>query len=98
MSQRVEPLLAAMAAGIIIANLAVAQGEMLKAAIQSGALPLLVVFFVATGRRCASIPSPRRGCRNGARHRRVGLIWVGVRTGLKCGSERRGRRVRVDRI
>ena len=48
-SQRVEPLLAAMAAGIVIANVAVAQGETLKAAIQSGALPLLVVFFVAVG-------------------------------------------------
>ena len=49
MSQRVEPLLAAMAAGIVIANVAVAQGDALKAAIRSGALPLLVVFFVAVG-------------------------------------------------
>ena len=54
MSQRVEPLLAAMAAGIIIANVAVAQGETLKAAIQSGALPLLVVFFVGHRRLVAS--------------------------------------------
>ena len=36
MSQRVEPLLAAMAAGIVIANVAVAQGDALKAAIQIG--------------------------------------------------------------
>ena len=38
-----------MAAGIVIANVAVAQGDALKAAIRSGALPLLVVFFVAVG-------------------------------------------------
>jgi trehalose-6-phosphate synthase/Kef-type K+ transport system membrane component KefB len=48
-TQGLEPLVAAMAAGLVIENLAVAQGDALKAAIQVGALPLLVVFFVAVG-------------------------------------------------
>lgn len=48
-TQGLEPLIAAMAAGLVIENLAVAQGDALKAAVQVGALPLLVVFFVAVG-------------------------------------------------
>ena len=47
--QKVEPLLAALVAGLVIGNLAVAQGDALKAAIQRGALPVLVLFFVAVG-------------------------------------------------
>ena len=48
-SQGFEPLLAAMAAGLVIQNAAVPQGDALKVAIQRGALPVLVVFFAATG-------------------------------------------------
>jgi trehalose-6-phosphate synthase/Kef-type K+ transport system membrane component KefB len=48
-AQRFEPLIAAMAAGIVIANVTAAQGEALKMAIQGGALPVLVVFFVGVG-------------------------------------------------
>jgi trehalose 6-phosphate synthase len=48
-SQGFEPLLAAMAAGMVIQNVAVPQGDALKVAIQRGALPVLIVFFVATG-------------------------------------------------
>ena len=48
-TQGLEPLIAAMAAGLVIENFAVAQGDALKAAVQVGALPLLVVFFVAVG-------------------------------------------------
>jgi trehalose 6-phosphate synthase len=47
--QRVEPLLAAMTAGMVIQNVAVAQGDALKTAIQRIALPVLVVFFVSIG-------------------------------------------------
>jgi trehalose 6-phosphate synthase len=46
---RVEPLLAALAAGMVIENVAVAQGDALKIALQRAALPVLVVFFVAVG-------------------------------------------------
>jgi trehalose-6-phosphate synthase/Kef-type K+ transport system membrane component KefB len=84
MSQRLEPLLAAMAAGIVIANLAVAQGETLKAAIQSGALPLLVVFFVAVGASLRLDTLAAAGLTAiGLSLARVGLIWMGVRAGLK---------------
>jgi trehalose 6-phosphate synthase len=48
-SQRFEPLVAAVAAGLVIQNVAVPQGDALKVAIQRGALPVLVVFFVSVG-------------------------------------------------
>jgi trehalose-6-phosphate synthase/Kef-type K+ transport system membrane component KefB len=48
-TQRLEPLLAALAAGLVVENLAVAEGDTLKRAVQRGALPVLVVFFVAVG-------------------------------------------------
>jgi trehalose-6-phosphate synthase len=83
-SQRVEPLLAALTAGVVIANVAVDQGDTLKAAIQSGALPLLVVFFVSIGASLrldaltiAWLLVPAVAAV------RIGLIWFGVRIGLK---------------
>ena len=48
-TQQFEPLLAAVTAGLVIENLAVAQGEALKAAVQRAAPPVLVIFFVAVG-------------------------------------------------
>jgi trehalose 6-phosphate synthase len=48
-AQRFEPLVAAVAAGMVIQNVAVPQGDALKVAIQRGALPVLVVFFVSVG-------------------------------------------------
>ncbi len=48
-TQRLEPLLAALTAGLVIENLALAEGDALKAAVQRGALAVLVVFFVAVG-------------------------------------------------
>ena len=48
-TQQLQPLLAAVAAGLVIENLAVAQGDMLRAAVRRGAPPVLVVFFVAVG-------------------------------------------------
>jgi trehalose-6-phosphate synthase/Kef-type K+ transport system membrane component KefB len=87
MSQRVEPLLAAMAAGIVIANVAVAQGDTLKAAIQSGALPLLVVFFVAVGTSLRLDALAAAGVAAiGLAVARIGLIWAGVQLGLKAAS------------
>jgi trehalose-6-phosphate synthase len=90
-SQRVEPLLAAMAAGIVIANVAVAQGEALKAAIRSGALPLLVVFFVAVGTSLRLDTLAAAGVAAiGFAAARIGLIWIGVRAGLRvtCVTDR----------
>ena len=48
-TQQLQPLLAALAAGVVIENLAVAQGDTLRAAVRRGAPPVLVVFFVAIG-------------------------------------------------
>jgi len=48
-TQQFEPLLAAVAAGLVIENLAVAQGDTLRTAVQRGAPPVLVVFFAAVG-------------------------------------------------
>ena len=47
--QQFEPLLAAVAAGLVIENLSIAQGDALKTAVQRGATPVLVIFFVAVG-------------------------------------------------
>jgi Kef-type K+ transport system membrane component KefB len=44
-----EPLLAALAAGLVIENIAQPSGDSLKAAVERGALPVLVVFFAAAG-------------------------------------------------
>ncbi len=44
-----EPLLAALAAGLVVENVAGASGDALKDAVERGALPVLVVFFVAAG-------------------------------------------------
>ena len=44
-----EPLLAALAAGLVIENIAQPSGDALKDAVERGALPVLVVFFAAAG-------------------------------------------------
>jgi Kef-type K+ transport system membrane component KefB len=44
-----EPLLAALAAGLVIENIAQVSGDALKEAVERGALPVLVVFFAAAG-------------------------------------------------
>jgi Kef-type K+ transport system membrane component KefB len=45
----VEPLIAALAAGLVVENLAPPAGDGLKIAVERGALPVLVVFFAAAG-------------------------------------------------
>ncbi len=44
-----EPLLAALAAGLVVENIAPPRGDALKDAVERGALPVLVVFFAAAG-------------------------------------------------
>jgi alpha,alpha-trehalose-phosphate synthase [UDP-forming] len=92
-SQRFEPLLAAMAAGIIISNITVPQGDALKVAIQRGALPVLIVFFVAVGtslqlRALAEIGTLALALALVVL--RVGWISVGLAAGLRAaGIDRR---------
>jgi Kef-type K+ transport system membrane component KefB len=44
-----EPLIAALAAGLVVENVAPPRGDVLKEATERGALPVLVVFFAAAG-------------------------------------------------
>jgi trehalose 6-phosphate synthase len=78
-TQQFEPLLAAMAAGLVIENLSIAQGDALKGAIQRAARPVLVVFFVGIG---ASLRLDTLGAVGlaafGLAALRLGLIKAGV--------------------
>jgi Kef-type K+ transport system membrane component KefB len=86
-TQQFEPLLAAMAAGIVIANVAVAQGDALKAAIQGAALPVLVVFFVSVGTSLRLDTLLEAGFVAAALGAvRIGLIRLGVATGVKAAG------------
>ena len=83
-TQQFEPLLAAVAAGLVIENLAVAQGEALRVAVQRGAPPLLVVFFVAVGASLRLDAFAAVGFAAVALSAvRVGLIRLGVKAGLR---------------
>jgi Kef-type K+ transport system membrane component KefB len=44
-----EPLLAALAAGLVVENVAPPSGDALKDAVERGALPVLILFFAAAG-------------------------------------------------
>jgi Kef-type K+ transport system membrane component KefB len=44
-----EPLLAALAAGLVVENIAPPEGDALRQAVERGALPVLVLFFAAAG-------------------------------------------------
>lgn len=46
---QVELILAALAAGLVVENVAPPRGEALKEAVERGALPVLIVFFAAAG-------------------------------------------------
>ncbi|MBI4886130.1 MAG: trehalose-6-phosphate synthase [Acidobacteria bacterium] len=86
-TQRLEPLLAALAAGLVIENLAVAEGDTLKAAVQRGALPVLVVFFVSVGASLRLDALAAVGFVAVALVGvRVALIRLGVTAGLKVSG------------
>jgi trehalose 6-phosphate synthase len=83
-TQQFEPLLAAVAAGLVIENLAIAQGDALKTAVQRGAMPVLVIFFVAVGAtlRVDALATVGAVALTIAAVRLL-LIWAGARTGLR---------------
>ena len=83
-TQQFEPLLAAVTAGVVIENLAVAQGETLKAAVQRGAPPILVIFFVAVGASLQVGALASVGLLAvGAAALRLGAIRLGLAVGLR---------------
>jgi trehalose 6-phosphate synthase len=82
-TQQLQPLLAALAAGVVIENLAVAQGDTLRAAVRRGAPPVLVVFFVAVGASLRLDALAVIGLSAVALSAvRLGFIRLGVRAGV----------------
>lgn len=77
-----EPLLAALAAGLLVENVAPPRGDMLKDAVERGALPVLVVFFAAAG---ASLQLDALATIGGialaVSALRMFLIWLSTRIG-----------------
>ena len=83
-TQQLEPLLVAVAAGLVIENLAVAQGDTLRAAVRRGAPPVLVVFFVAVGTSLRLDAVSAIGLSAVALSAvRLGFIRLGVGAGMK---------------
>jgi trehalose-6-phosphate synthase/Kef-type K+ transport system membrane component KefB len=86
-TQQLQPLLAALAAGIVIENLAVAQGDSLRAAVRRGAPPVLVVFFAAVGASLRIDALAVIGIAALALAAvRLGFIRVGLRAGVRLAG------------
>jgi trehalose-6-phosphate synthase/Kef-type K+ transport system membrane component KefB len=86
-TQRLEPLIAALAAGLVIENLAVAEGDALKAAVQRGSLLVLIVFFVAVGASLRFEALAALGLvALGVGAARLLLLRVGVRAGVRASG------------
>jgi trehalose 6-phosphate synthase len=86
-TQQFEPLLAAVAAGLVIENLSVAQGDSLRAAVQRGAPPVLVIFFVAIGSSLRlDVLMTIWPLALGLAAVRTGLIRLGTRVGLNASG------------
>ncbi len=86
-AQQFEPLVAAVAAGFVIENLAVMQGDAVRSAVREGAPPVLVVFFVAIGASLRLDAVATVGLIALALVGiRIGLIWVGVRVGIRMSG------------
>ena len=86
-TQQLQPLLAALAAGVTIENLAVAQGDALRAAVRRGAPPVLVVFFVAVGASLRLDALTAVGVAAVALCvARLGFIRLGVRLGVRASD------------
>ena len=79
-----EPLLAALAAGLVVENIAPPRGDLLKQAVERGALPVLVVFFAAAG---ASLQLNALATIGGVAASvallRTALIWGATRAGVR---------------
>jgi Kef-type K+ transport system membrane component KefB len=79
----VEPLLSALAAGLVVENIAPPEGDALKHAVERGALPVLVVFFAAAGASLHVDALATFGpIALGLAALRMGGIWLGVRGGV----------------
>lgn len=79
-----EPVLAALAAGLVVENQMADKGDALKDAVERGALPVLVVFFVAAG---ASLQLDALSAIGfvavAVAVLRIAFIWMGLRAGSR---------------
>jgi trehalose 6-phosphate synthase len=83
-TQQFEPLLAAVAAGLVVENLSSALGDALKAAVQRGATPVLVIFFVAVGTSLQLDALAAVGfAALGLSVARLAFIRLGIRAGMR---------------
>jgi Kef-type K+ transport system membrane component KefB len=82
-----EPLLAALAAGLVVENVAPPRGDALKEAVERGALPVLVLFFAAAG---TSLHLDALGVVGGAAcllaAARAALLRAGTRLGARTAG------------
>lgn len=78
-----EPLLSALAAGLVVENIAPPKGDALKLAVERGALPVLVIFFAAAGASLQLDALARVGVLAVTLSAlRLGAVWTGTRLGL----------------
>jgi Kef-type K+ transport system membrane component KefB len=78
-----EPLLSALAAGMVVENIAPPRGDALKLAVERGALPVLVVFFAAAGASLQLDALARvGGLAIGLAVLRLGAVWLGTHIGV----------------
>jgi Kef-type K+ transport system membrane component KefB len=79
-----ESLLAALAAGLVVENIAPPRGDALRQAVEGGALPVLVVFFVGAG---TSLQLDALGSLGllaaGLAMLRFAGVWLGAKLGLR---------------
>lgn len=83
----IEPLLAALAAGLVVENVVTSRGDSLKEAAERGALPVLVIFFAAAG---ASLQLDALAAIGWlavtVSALRLALIWFGARRGASVSN------------
>jgi trehalose 6-phosphate synthase len=86
-TQNFEPLLAAVTAGLVIENISAPEGDALRAAVQRGAPPILLIFFAAVG---ASLRLDALALVGAAAIAlsvfRLVMIRVGIRAGLRVSG------------
>ncbi|HTI36991.1 MAG TPA: cation:proton antiporter [Vicinamibacterales bacterium] len=79
---QLEPLMAALAAGLVVENLAPSAGDVVKEGVERSALPVLVVFFAAAGASLQLDALATLGwIALGVAAARTGAIWISARLG-----------------
>jgi Kef-type K+ transport system membrane component KefB len=82
-----EPLIAALAGGLVVENLTPRSGDELKEAVERGALPVLVIFFAAAGASLQLDALAAMGwAAAGAALLRLVLIKAGVRAACRVAA------------